>query len=123
MADVKICELPESVIATFRVRAAAAGRSMEEELRLQLIEAASRPRQDMLAELDAFREMLQRKYGILSDSTEGMCRPIGSNRSGQRRLLPCDPADARSSSTHFPTQPRRRTITECLTLRGYRRDG
>jgi len=72
MADVKICELPESVIATFRVRAAAAGRSMEEELRLQLIEAASRSRQDMLAELDAFREMLQRKYGILSDSTEGI---------------------------------------------------
>ncbi len=72
MADVKICELPESVIATFRVRAAAAGRSMEEELRLQLIEAASRPRQDILAELDAFRDKLEQEYGILSDSTEGI---------------------------------------------------
>ena len=79
MADVKICELPESVIATFRVRAAAAGRSMEEELRLLLIEAASRPReaasrsrQDMVAELRAFREMLRREYGELSDSTEGI---------------------------------------------------
>jgi hypothetical protein len=45
---------------------------MEEELRLQLIEAASRPKQDMVAELRAFREMLRREYGELSDSTEGI---------------------------------------------------
>ena len=72
MADVKICELPEPVIATFRARAAASGRSVEEELRLQLIEAASRSRQDMVAELRAFRETVRREYGELSDSTEGI---------------------------------------------------
>jgi plasmid stability protein len=72
MADVKIRKLPDSVVATFRLRAAAAGRSMEEELRLLLTEAASRSKQDMVAELDAFREMLRREYGTLSDSTEGI---------------------------------------------------
>jgi plasmid stability protein len=72
MADVKICELPEPVIAMFRARAAVSGRSVEEELRLQLIEAASRSRQDMVAELRAFRETVRREYGELSDSTEGI---------------------------------------------------
>jgi plasmid stability protein len=72
MADVKICELPEPVIAMFRARAAASGRSVEEELRLLLTEAASRQRQDLVAEAQAFRDMLQQKYGLLSDSTEGI---------------------------------------------------
>ncbi|MGD0772268.1 MAG: hypothetical protein ABSC05_05535 [Candidatus Solibacter sp.] len=72
MADVKIRKLPEPVVATFRLRAAAAGRSMEEELRLLLIEAASRPKRDLVAEAQAFREMLRQKYGTLSDSTEGI---------------------------------------------------
>lgn len=72
MADVQIRELPEPVIAMFRARAAAAGRSVEEELRLLLIEAASRSRQDMVAELRAFRETVRREYGELSDSTEGI---------------------------------------------------
>ena len=72
MADVQIRELPDSVIAMFRARAAAAGRSVEEELRLLIIEAASRSRQDMVAELRAFRDKLEQEYGILSDSTEGI---------------------------------------------------
>jgi plasmid stability protein len=72
MPDVKIRKLPESVIATFRMRAAAAGRSMEEELRLLLTEAVSRPKQDLVAEAQAFREMLRQKYGTLSDSTGGV---------------------------------------------------
>ena len=72
MADVQIRELPESVITMFRARAAAAGRSVEEELRLLIIEAASRSRQDMVAELRAFRETVRREYGELSDSTEGI---------------------------------------------------
>ena len=72
MADVTICELPEPVIAMFRERAAAAGRSVEEELRLLIIEAASRSRQEMVAELRAFRDKLEQEYGILSDSTEGI---------------------------------------------------
>jgi plasmid stability protein len=62
----------ERMIATFRMRAAAAGRTMEDELRLPLTEAASHPRQDRVAELQAFREMLGRKYGTLSDSTEAI---------------------------------------------------
>jgi len=72
MADVQIRELPDSVIAMFRARAAAAGRSVEEELRLLIIEAASRSRQEMVAELRTFRDKLEQEYGLLSDSTEGI---------------------------------------------------
>lgn len=69
MADVKIRKLPEGVIGAFKLRASAAGRSLEAELRQVLTEAASKPAKDRAAELSAFRDMLRRKYGELSDST------------------------------------------------------
>lgn len=40
MAQVLVRKLPESVVELLRARAAAAGRSLEQELRLILIEAA-----------------------------------------------------------------------------------
>ena len=68
MADVKIRRLPERVVNTLKLRASAAGRSLEEELRQTLTEAASKPARDRAAELSAFQRMLRRKYGELSDS-------------------------------------------------------
>jgi plasmid stability protein len=70
MPEVKIRKLPDWVIAAFRLRAENAGRSLEEELRILLTEAALKPKQDRAAELACFREMLRRKYGSLRDSTE-----------------------------------------------------
>jgi len=72
MADVKIRKLPDWVVATFKGRAAQAGRSLEEELRVLVSEAASRPKQRRAAELQAFRRMLRRRYGPLADSTAGI---------------------------------------------------
>ncbi len=72
MPDVKIRRLPDWVVATVKARAKAAGRSLEEELRILLTEAASRPRLERAAELSAFRQMLRRKYGTVSDSTVGI---------------------------------------------------
>jgi plasmid stability protein len=72
MPDVKIRRLPEWVVAAFRTRAECSGRSLEEELRVLLTDAASRPRQERAAEMEAFRKMLRRKYGTLSDSTDGI---------------------------------------------------
>jgi plasmid stability protein len=72
MADLKIRKLPDWVVSVFRVRASDAGRSMEEELRTLLTEAASRPKRQSAAEMAAFRSMLRRKYGPLSDSTGGI---------------------------------------------------
>lgn len=68
MADVKIRKLPDWVVGTFKTRAEQSGRSLEEELRILLTEAASRPKREMAAELAAFRQKLRRKYGTLSDS-------------------------------------------------------
>ena len=70
MADVKIRKLPDWVVSSLRLRAESSGRSLEEELRTLLVEAASRPKQDRATELAAFREMLRRKYGTLHSSTE-----------------------------------------------------
>jgi plasmid stability protein len=70
MSEVKIRKLPDWVVDAFRLRAENAGRSLEEELRLLLTEAALKPKQDRALELASFREMLQRKYGTLRDSTE-----------------------------------------------------
>jgi plasmid stability protein len=72
MADVKIRKLPEWVVVAFKDRAAHQGRSLEEELRNLLTEAASKPKQNRIAEMAAFRKMLRRKYGTLADSTGGI---------------------------------------------------
>jgi plasmid stability protein len=72
MADVKIRKLPDWVVSAFRVRATHAGRSLEEELRTLLTEAASRPKRESAAEMAAFRNMLRRKYGSVGDSTGGI---------------------------------------------------
>jgi plasmid stability protein len=69
MPDVKIRKLPDWVVVAFKSRASVAGRSLEEELRQLLTEAASHPARDRAAELSAFQDMLRRKYGELSDST------------------------------------------------------
>jgi plasmid stability protein len=72
MADVKIRKLPEWVVGTFKTRAEQSGRSLEEELRNLLTEAASRPKRETIAELAAFRQKLRRKYGALPDSVAGI---------------------------------------------------
>jgi plasmid stability protein len=72
MSDVKVRQLPNWVVSTFRVRAVSAGRSLEEELRILLTEAAAKPKRESALEMIAFRKMLQRKYGKLSDSTAGI---------------------------------------------------
>jgi plasmid stability protein len=69
MPDVKIRRLPEWVLEALEARARQAGRSLEEELRVLLTEAATRSRQGCLENLAAFREQLRRRYGSMSDST------------------------------------------------------
>ena len=69
MADVKIRNLEESVVASYRARARQAGRSLEEELRVFLTESALARRRALADELAAFQEELRRKYGELPDST------------------------------------------------------
>jgi plasmid stability protein len=69
MPDVKVRKLPEWAVTAFKLRAEEAGRSLEEELRILLVEAAAKPKRESVAELAVFRRMLRRKYGTLADST------------------------------------------------------
>ena len=68
MADVKIRKLPDWVVVAHRSRAENAGRSLEEELRVLLTQAALRPQKDLTRKMAAFRNRLRNKHGILSDS-------------------------------------------------------
>ena len=68
MPDVKVRRLPDLVVAAHKLRAERAGRSLEEELRVLLTDAAIRPQQDCAAQMIAFRDRLRSKYGSHSDS-------------------------------------------------------
>jgi len=72
MADVKVRNLPDWVVASFRNRAQHEGRSLEEELRLLLTDEAMKRRQETIRKLKAFRDKMRKKYGELSDSTPGI---------------------------------------------------
>jgi plasmid stability protein len=72
MADVKIRDLSDSVVAFYRQRAKASGVSLEEELRRTLAGIQRQSLQAVLDEVDAHREALGRKYGTMPDSTPGI---------------------------------------------------
>jgi plasmid stability protein len=78
MPDVKVRRLPDWVVTAFKSRARQAGRSLEEELRILLMDTAKKPQGEIAAELKAFKGMLRRKYGTLSDSTEGIREDRGA---------------------------------------------
>ena len=72
MADVKVRNLPDWVVASFRNKAQHEGRSLEEELRMLLTEAAMNRRRETIRKLKAFRDKMREKHGELSDSTPGI---------------------------------------------------
>ncbi len=72
MADVKVRRLPEWVIETYRALAHASGRSLEAELREQLVQSALARQHAFAADAERFRKQLQKRNGILSDSTPGI---------------------------------------------------
>jgi plasmid stability protein len=69
MADVKIRKLEDWVVATHRTIAEQAGRSLEEELRRVVTEAAARPQKAFAVQVRALQENLAKKYGVMPDST------------------------------------------------------
>ncbi len=69
MAEIKIRRLEDWVLETHRQRAEAAGRSLEEELRRLVTEAAVAPQKAFAEDAAKFRRRLGKKYGELSDST------------------------------------------------------
>jgi plasmid stability protein len=72
MADVKIRDLDDHLVAFYRQRAAHKGVSLEEELRQTLAEERARVREQALTEIDAHLAEMERRYGVLPDSTPGI---------------------------------------------------
>jgi plasmid stability protein len=69
MADVRVRDLDDRVIAELKAQAKRHGKTFGEELRGLLTEAAWRPRREMVAELREHQEQMRAKYGVLPDST------------------------------------------------------
>jgi plasmid stability protein len=69
MADVKIRKLEDWVVETHRSVAEKAGRSLEEELRRIVTEAALLPQKAFAHEVRGLQERLAEKYGVMPDST------------------------------------------------------
>ena len=57
MAQVLVRKLPDDVVARLKARAARARHSLEQELRLILIDAARAGREEILADMDRIRAM------------------------------------------------------------------
>jgi plasmid stability protein len=68
MAEVKIRKLDDWVVESFRARAQAGGRSLEEELRRTLSEIARQRRRAYVAKLRKLQQDLRAKYGEMPDS-------------------------------------------------------
>ncbi len=72
MAEVKIRNLDDWVLSFHRTRAKAAGRSVEEELRQVLTEAALAVRREWLERAERLHREFEAKYGVIEDSTLGI---------------------------------------------------
>jgi plasmid stability protein len=72
--EIRVRNVDPWVISFLRDEAEHAGHSLAEHVRQYLRDAALKRRNDWAAELAAGREEIQKAYGVLSDSTEGIRR-------------------------------------------------
>jgi plasmid stability protein len=70
MGDVRIRDLDTSVVLGLKARARRHGRTLQEELKTLLTEAALRPRRELAEELRRFQHELRASHGELPDSTQ-----------------------------------------------------
>jgi hypothetical protein len=69
MGEIKIRKLEDWVVEAHKARAAMAGRSLEEELRLVVTRAAEPSKDDLMARVTEHQRYMREKYGVLPDST------------------------------------------------------
>jgi plasmid stability protein len=72
MAELKIRDVNDHLVAFYKQRAKYKGISLEEELRQTLFEEQRRIRHEALDRLSELRADQEAKYGILPDSTPGI---------------------------------------------------
>lgn len=68
MTEVRVRNVDDWVVESFRLRARAHGKTLEGEIRDLLSEEAMRPKRALAEELYRMREELRQKYGTFSDS-------------------------------------------------------
>lgn len=69
MADVRVRDLDQRVISELKAQAKRHGKTLGEELRGVLTDAALRPRREWAEKLAALRGSIREKHGVLPDST------------------------------------------------------
>ena len=68
MADIRVRNLDDNIVAQLKDQARMHGRSLEGELRDVLIELATRPRREAADQAARLREAIKAEFGILTDS-------------------------------------------------------
>ena len=68
MADIRVRNLDENIVAQLKDQARLHGRSLEGELRDVLIELATRPRREAADQADQLRAAIRSESGFLTDS-------------------------------------------------------
>ncbi|HEY7336713.1 MAG TPA: hypothetical protein VH639_17600 [Bryobacteraceae bacterium] len=72
MGDVKIRNLPDWVVARFKIEAEHKGTSLEEELRSLITEQAVQRREELIRRVKAHQDQMRKQFGELGDSTPGI---------------------------------------------------
>ncbi len=72
MAEVRVRDLDERVIAELKAQARRHGKTFGEEVKGVLTDAAWRPRHEWSEKLALLRGSIREKHGILPDSTPGI---------------------------------------------------
>jgi plasmid stability protein len=70
MAEIRVRNVDESILATFRDVARRRGHTVPEEIRRLITDAVVRPKQELIARLDRLRESIRSEHGTLDDSTQ-----------------------------------------------------
>jgi plasmid stability protein len=68
VTELRIRNVEDWIVETFRTMAKQNGRSMEAEIKELLRKSALHPREELAKELKAMNRELQEKYGLFSDS-------------------------------------------------------
>lgn len=72
MTDIRVRNVDDRVVAELKAQARRHGRTLGDELRTLLAEAAQRPRKEMVEELRRLHETMRLETGVLPDSTRGI---------------------------------------------------
>lgn len=85
MADVKVCNLPDRVVASIRARGNTRGAAWKRSCASSLPMRRKKGRQETIRQLKAFRNKLRKKHGVLTIALRASAKTVKPADDGCRR--------------------------------------